>query len=95
MRSANSSTTPRARRAGYSASMKTILRTVAEGLLEYETLSGEEVNALLRGETVHRDEPEPETGGERRSSMPLSDDPEPDAPPEAPPDIAAAPQPEN
>ena len=78
------------------------LHVVAEALLEYETLSGEEVDALLRGESIHRGESEAEAGGGRRASVPLSDTPEapetPEAdppPPEAPPDLAAAPQPEN
>ena len=32
------------------------LETLAQALLEYETLSGDEVEALLRGESIHRDE---------------------------------------
>jgi cell division protease FtsH len=49
------------------------LEIVAKALLEYETLSGEEVNALLRGETIVRpaaDEPPPERKG--RSSVPTT-----------------------
>ena len=34
------------------------LHTVAKGLLEYETLSGDEIRALLRGEPIVRPEPE-------------------------------------
>src|SRR3546814_170071 len=34
------------------------LHTVAKGLLEYETLSGDEIGALLRGEPVVRVDPE-------------------------------------
>jgi cell division protease FtsH len=49
------------------------LEKVAIALLEYETLSGEEVKALLRGEPVvrpdHDDEPK-DTG--RRASVPSS-----------------------
>ncbi|MDX2104595.1 MAG: ATP-dependent metallopeptidase FtsH/Yme1/Tma family protein [Alphaproteobacteria bacterium] len=51
------------------------LHTVAKGLLEYETLSGDEVKALLRGEAIHRDtdntdqKPQAPTGG-RRSTVP-------------------------
>ncbi|NCC03501.1 MAG: ATP-dependent metallopeptidase FtsH/Yme1/Tma family protein [Proteobacteria bacterium] len=33
------------------------LKTIAEALLEYETLSGDEVQALLRGESINRKEP--------------------------------------
>ncbi len=33
------------------------LKTIADALLEYETLSGEEVMALLRGESIDRKEP--------------------------------------
>lgn len=32
------------------------LHLVANGLLEYETLTGEEIKALIRGETLHRDD---------------------------------------
>ena len=40
------------------------LHVLANGLLEYETLSGEEINALLRGESLHRPEDiEPEDTG--------------------------------
>ena len=34
------------------------LHTLANGLLEYETLSGDEIKALLRGESLHRDQPD-------------------------------------
>ncbi len=49
------------------------LDTIAEALLEYETLSGEEVLALLRGEPVFRptDDDTPMESG-RRSSVPTS-----------------------
>jgi cell division protease FtsH len=49
------------------------LETIATALLEYETLSGAEVNALLRGEPVVRPEehePPSETG--RRASVPTA-----------------------
>ena len=100
-------TTPLRRTAGKGSGFEPVswddaLDVVAEALLEYETLSGEEVDALLRGESIHRGESEAEAGGGRRASVPLSDTPEapetPEAdspPPEAPPDLAAAPQPEN
>ena len=51
------------------------LHTLAKGLLEYETLSGEEVQKLLRGETIDRSEPSStSTQGPsgRRSSVPSS-----------------------
>ncbi len=51
------------------------LHTVAKGLLEYETLSGEEIKALLRGESIVRNEaddtvPPPKKPAGRRSSVP-------------------------
>ncbi len=50
------------------------LHKVGQALLEYETLSGDEVKAILRGETIVRDEP-PETPSRpasppRRGSVP-------------------------
>ncbi|QCG98321.1 ATP-dependent metallopeptidase FtsH/Yme1/Tma family protein [Azospirillum sp. TSA2s] len=56
------------------------LHTLAKGLLEYETLSGDEINRLLRGEPILRDDdretmavpPRPTTGTGRRSSVPPS-----------------------
>ncbi len=49
------------------------LHKIARGLLEYETLSGEEIRALLRGEPVVRPDIEepPKTPG-RRASVPTS-----------------------
>ncbi len=50
------------------------LHIVAKSLLEYETLSGDEVKALLRGETIVRptgEEPPPRPPG-RRASVPAS-----------------------
>ncbi|HEX9648701.1 MAG TPA: ATP-dependent zinc metalloprotease FtsH [Alphaproteobacteria bacterium] len=65
------------------------LDTVAKTLLEYETLSGAEVEAVLRGESIVRtsDAVPPRDGG-RRSSVPVS------GKPQAAPDIAPRPQPE-
>jgi len=51
------------------------LEIVANGLLEYETLSGEEIKALLRGETIVREDPSvPPRGrdGGRRASVPTA-----------------------
>ncbi|NQV57683.1 MAG: cell division protein FtsH, partial [Rhodospirillales bacterium] len=49
------------------------LVTVAEALLEYETLSGEEVNALLRGEPVFRPDADDDgANGHAKSSVPSS-----------------------
>jgi cell division protease FtsH len=52
------------------------LHKVAKALLEYETLSGDEVKALLRGEAIVRpsaDDPPPATKpGGRRGSVPSS-----------------------
>ena len=49
------------------------LHTVAGALLEYETISGDELQALLRGETIFRptDEEPPKDAG-RRSTVPSS-----------------------
>jgi cell division protease FtsH len=63
------------------------LETVAQGLLEYETLSGDDINALVAGDPVVRDRPK--TGGGkpgkgRRSSVPTggpAGDMEPDPQP--------------
>ena len=50
------------------------LETLAQGLLEYETLSGDEIKALLAGEPINRDmDDEPKSGGGgRRSSVPTT-----------------------
>ncbi len=47
------------------------LERIAQGLLEYETLNGEEIKALLRGETIVREDPAAPRGrdGGRRSSV--------------------------
>lgn len=49
------------------------LHKIAKALLEYETLSGDEVQAVLRGETINRDtgDSRPKDGG-RRTSVPTS-----------------------
>jgi cell division protease FtsH len=50
------------------------LETLAQGLLEYETLSGDEIQALLRGETIVRRQPDDKSAQEDapRSSVPTS-----------------------
>ena len=53
------------------------LETLAQGLLEYETLSGDEIQALLRGETIVRRQPDDKAAQEDapRSSVPTSGTP--------------------
>ena len=51
------------------------LHALAGALLEHESLSGEEVNAILRGEAIHRPtdtNPPPSRDGGRRSSVPTT-----------------------
>jgi cell division protease FtsH len=65
------------------------LHTIAKSLLEYETLNRDEINQVLRGEAVVRDD----TGGagtsdrRRRSSVPTSTGPAPGANPEPQPGV--------
>ena len=69
------------------------LDTLANALLEYETLSGKEVDALLRGDSIVRPEDldsEPEGG--HKSSVPISGKPKK---PKASPGIDPEPQPES
>ena len=70
------------------------LHRVAKGLLEYETLSGEEVQALARGETIDRPDGTDTTsqsGG--RSSVPTSGRPSSDPGEDAPGGMEPEPQP--
>ena len=49
------------------------LETVAKGLLEYETLSGDEIASLIKGDTLSKNKPgdeTPKSGSGRRSSVP-------------------------
>jgi len=48
------------------------LHAVAKALLEYETLSGEEVKGLLRGEPIRRNDNDAPTNPRKRSSVPPS-----------------------
>jgi cell division protease FtsH len=53
------------------------LHKLTKGLLEYETLSFDEVKALLADQAIHRDrdggdQPKAQTGGGRRASVPTS-----------------------
>ena len=49
------------------------LETLATALLEYETLSGDDVNGLLKGEGISRPSVEdPPAGSERKSSVPTA-----------------------
>src|SRR5690606_18762593 len=53
------------------------LHVLAKGLLEYETLSGKEIDALLRGEEINRaghsnNSGKDATGGGRRSTVPTT-----------------------
>ena len=66
------------------------LHKIANTLLEYETLSGEEVDALLKGEELARSAPdEPPKDAGRKSSVPSSGESD-----EAP-DMTPTPQPES
>ncbi|HWF78033.1 MAG TPA: ATP-dependent zinc metalloprotease FtsH, partial [Caulobacteraceae bacterium] len=48
------------------------LHTIARSLLEFETLSGEEINGVLKGVKPRRDEPEMKAPPGPRSSVPLA-----------------------
>jgi cell division protease FtsH len=59
------------------ATAKTILKKkrdhlhiIAKALLEYETLSGEDVAALLRGETLNRDDKPEQKSDKGKPSVP-------------------------
>jgi cell division protease FtsH len=65
------------------------LHTLAKALLEYETLSGEEIIGVLKGIIPRRDEPEAKLPPGPRSSVPLA--PRPASPIPIPP--GAAPEP--
>jgi cell division protease FtsH len=48
------------------------LHAIAKALLEFETLSGDEIRGLLRGEPIRRADPDTPSGPRRRSSVPPS-----------------------
>ena len=48
------------------------LETIAQGLLEYETLSGSDVDTLLRGEEIVRKDDDQSPQGGRKASVPTS-----------------------
>ncbi|MBO6549822.1 MAG: ATP-dependent zinc metalloprotease FtsH [Rhizobiales bacterium] len=52
------------------------LEAIALGLLEHETLSGEEVNDLINGKPLQRDEPDDQSGGSH-SVVPIAGKPKP------------------
>ena len=72
------------------------LHKLAKGLLEYETLSGPEVDAILNDEPIDRSDPTGTTGGEsgRRSSVPSSGKPAREGK-EGPGGLEPEPQPES
>ena len=69
------------------------LHLLAKGLLEFETLSGEEIHMLMRGEPIIRKTPEEERPAPdaRRASVPSAGRPKPQPAPDLGP--GAAPQP--
>ena len=56
------------------------LHSVTKALLEYETLSGDEVRALIRGETIRAGDDQPPSPSKPRSSVPSSGVPVKDGP---------------
>ena len=86
LRSRASSTAPTSRASQILTDNIEELHRLARGLLEHETLSGDEIRTVLRGEPVIKrvvDEPAPES---RRASVPTTR-------PMVPPGLGAAPQP--
>ncbi|SLN73293.1 ATP-dependent zinc metalloprotease FtsH [Oceanibacterium hippocampi] len=59
------------------------LHKLAAALLEYETLSGEEIKAILRGEAIHRPTEEPPTNSGPTSAVPTTDGRKPKGGPSA------------
>lgn len=70
------------------------LEIIAQGLLEYETLSGTEVAALLRGETITKDDDDnPSADAPRRTSIPTGGKTRPKKGPDGADGIDPEPQP--
>ena len=70
------------------------LEIIAQGLLEYETLSGAEVAALLRGETITKDDDDsPSADAPRRTSIPTGGKTRPKKGPDSSDSIDPEPQP--
>jgi cell division protease FtsH len=70
------------------------LETLSQALLEYESLSGAEIKALLRGEPIIRPDPdEPSKDGPVRSSVPTSGSAKKKSDDDGHPDMEPEPQP--
>ena len=61
------------------------LHSIANALLEYESLSGDDINALLRGESIVRTDDEPTVPRDGRGTVPSSGDRQDDTPPDLEP----------
>jgi cell division protease FtsH len=71
------------------------LEWVAQGLLEFESLSGLEVNALVRGESIHRDDDSGSSSDTpRRTSIPTGGKTRPKKGPDSSGGIASDPEPQ-
>ena len=71
------------------------LEWVAQGLLEFESLSGLEVNALVRGESIHRDDDSGSSSDTpRRTSIPTGGKTRPKKGPDSLGGIASDPEPQ-
>jgi cell division protease FtsH len=68
------------------------LTTLADALVEYETLSGEEVTRVLRGERLERPDDAPQAPLPPTSALPVTDEDEDEAPAPRPGWGGAAPQ---
>ena len=71
------------------------LHKIAKGLLEYESLNAEDVQALLNDEPIDRSDPAAAGDGGRRSSVPPSGKPAMGPGKESPGGLEPEPQPES